>query len=247
MPALHGGQVDSTPAAPIRAMFDRLAGVYDLMNTVMSAGLHRRWRARAADLARLTPGDRVLDVATGTGDLAFELARRVGPGGEVIGCDFAEAMLSRARAKADAIGDEGPGRPGPVRFEWADALDLPYADGDFDAVTVGFGVRNFTDVPRGLRELARVVRPGGRVVVLEITTPTKPPLSLFYRLWFDRVVPAIGLLTGSGDAYAYLPRSVQGFLSPAALAGAMGDAGLTDISYLITAGSIIAIHAGTVS
>ncbi|MHB8491440.1 MAG: bifunctional demethylmenaquinone methyltransferase/2-methoxy-6-polyprenyl-1,4-benzoquinol methylase UbiE [Solirubrobacteraceae bacterium] len=247
MPALHGGQVDSVPASSIRAMFDRIAGVYDLMNNVMSAGLHRRWRARAADLAWLGAGDRVLDVATGTGDLALELARRVGPHGEVVGCDFAEAMLTHARAKGEALAAAGDGAVARVRFEWADALELPYEDDRFDAATVGFGVRNFTDVPRGLREMTRVVRPGGRVVVLEITTPTKPPLSIFYRLWFDRVVPAIGYLAGSSDAYSYLPRSVRTFLSPDALAREMSAAGLTDITYRITAGSIIAIHAGTVS
>jgi demethylmenaquinone methyltransferase/2-methoxy-6-polyprenyl-1,4-benzoquinol methylase len=240
MAALHGGDGGSTPAAPIRAMFDRIAGVYDVMNTVMSAGLHRRWRTRAADQARLGPGKRALDVATGTGDLAFELARRVGAEGEVVGCDFSDAMLDRARTKAAA-------RPSaPVRFEWADALELPYEDHYFDAATVGFGVRNFTDVPRGLRELTRVVRPGGRVVVLEITTPTRPPLSIFYRLWFDRAVPALGRLAGSSEAYAYLPRSVQSFLSPRALAAEMQAAGLSDVTYIITAGSIIAIHAGTV-
>ena len=158
-------------------MFDRIAGVYDVLNTVMTAGLHHRWRARAADLARIGAGSRVLDVATGTGDLAIELARRVSPGGEVVGSDFAEGMLDRARAKAAATG-EGHARP---RFEWADALQLPYCDDCFDAATVGFGARNFGDLQRGLAEMARVVRPGGRVVVLEITTPTRAPLSLLLR------------------------------------------------------------------
>src|SRR4051812_29712683 len=161
------------PEGQVRAMFDRIAGVYDVMNSVMTAGLHHRWRERAADLAQLRPGDRALDVATGTGDLAIELARRVQPGGEVVGTDFSEGMLERARRKAPAL-----------RFEWGDALRLPYADGEFDAATVGFGARNFGDLPQGLGEMARVVRPGGRVVVLEITTPTKPPLSTFFRLWF---------------------------------------------------------------
>src|SRR3954451_9490800 len=163
----------------VQAMFDRIARVYDLLNSVMTAGLHHHWRRRAADLAAVRPGDRVLDVATGTGDLAIELAARVGPTGEVVGSDFSEQMLDIARRKAPA-----------QRFEWANALELPYGDGEFAAATVGFGARNFSDLDRGLAEMARVVRPGGRVVILEITTPQKPPLSTFFSLWFDRVVPA---------------------------------------------------------
>jgi demethylmenaquinone methyltransferase / 2-methoxy-6-polyprenyl-1,4-benzoquinol methylase len=241
-------------------MFDRIAGVYDPLNTAMTAGLHHRWRERAADLARVGPGSRVLDIATGTGDLAIELVGRVSPGGEVLGSDFSEAMLARARDKALAADPQGV-KP---RFEWADALELPYADDSFDAATVGFGARNFADLSRGLAEMARVVRPGGRVVVLEMTTPSRPPLSIFYRLWFDRLVPVLGRLVGSivaltsrlrgspasgtiADAYAYLPNSVKRFPGPAALAAEMERAGLRDISYLLTAGGIIAIHAGTAS
>jgi demethylmenaquinone methyltransferase/2-methoxy-6-polyprenyl-1,4-benzoquinol methylase len=226
-------------AVQVRAMFDRIAGVYDLMNSAMTAGLHHRWRTRAAELAQVAPGGRVLDVATGTGDLALELAGRVGPDGEVLGCDFSEAMLARARAK-NRFGQR-------LRFEWADALELPYESDSFDAATVGFGARNFADLGRGLEEMARVVAPGGRVVILEITTPTRPPLSVFYRLWFDRIVPALGRFAGDSDAYTYLPNSVKRFPSPAALAGEMREAGLRDITYLLTAGGIIAIHAGTVS
>jgi demethylmenaquinone methyltransferase / 2-methoxy-6-polyprenyl-1,4-benzoquinol methylase len=232
-------------------MFDRIAGVYDVLNTAMTAGLHRRWRERAADLARVGPGSRVLDVATGTGDLAIELARRVGEGGEVVGSDFSEGMLARARTKAAATAGTG----GTVRFEWGDALELPYETGSFDAVTVGFGARNFSDLARGLAEMARVVRPGGRVVVLEITTPTGFPLALFFGLWFDRLVPGLGrvveALTGSSRggiaaAYSYLPSSVKRFPEPAELAAEMERVGLREIHYVITAGGIIAIHAGTV-
>jgi demethylmenaquinone methyltransferase/2-methoxy-6-polyprenyl-1,4-benzoquinol methylase len=219
-------------------MFDRIASFYDVMNSVMTAGLHHRWRARAADLARVGPGGRVLDVATGTGDLAVELVRRVGPGGEVVGTDFSEEMLARARQKAAAGGLD-------IAFEWGNALELPYASDRFDAATVGFGARNFADLDRGLAEMTRVVRPGGRVVVLEITTPTRPPLSTFYRLWFDTVVPVIGRLTGEEEAYTYLPSSVKRFPGPHELAAAMDRAGLEDISYVLTAGGIIAIHAGT--
>jgi demethylmenaquinone methyltransferase/2-methoxy-6-polyprenyl-1,4-benzoquinol methylase len=246
-------------ARQVMAMFDRIAGVYDLLNTAMTAGLHHRWRERAAGEARVGPGDRVLDVATGTGDLALELARRVGPAGEVIGSDFAEAMLDRARAKSGKL--EPALRP---RFEWADAMSLPYADSSFDAATVGFGARNFDDLARGLREMARVVRPGGRVVVLEITTPARPPLSLFYRLWFDRLVPALGRIAGAlasrraqdrpppdevsiSDAYTYLPNSVRRFPSPETLAGELEQAGLDEIGWVLLAGGIVAIHAGTVT
>jgi demethylmenaquinone methyltransferase/2-methoxy-6-polyprenyl-1,4-benzoquinol methylase len=211
-------------------MFDRIAGLYDLMNSVMTAGLHHRWRERAADLAGVGPGDRALDVATGTGDLALELARR---GAEVVGSDFSEGMLEHARAKARDV-------PG-VRFEQANALALPYGDGEFAAATVGFGARNFSDLERGLSEMARVVRPGGKVVVLEITTPTKPPLSTFFRIWFDRIVPRLG----RDEAYTYLPNSVKRFPGPEALAASMAAAGLRDIRWILTAGGIIALHVGT--
>ena len=214
-------------------MFDRIAGVYDLMNSVMTAGLHHRWRQRAADLAELGPGGRALDVATGTGDLAIELSRRVGPSGEVIGSDFSEGMLDRARRKAPEL-----------RWQWADALALEYPDDGFDAATVGFGARNFADLDRGLAEMARVVRPGGKVVVLEITTPQKPPLSTFFSLWFDRIVPLMGRFD---DAYTYLPASVKRFPGPEGVAASMARAGMTDVRWILTAGGIIAIHHGRVS
>jgi demethylmenaquinone methyltransferase / 2-methoxy-6-polyprenyl-1,4-benzoquinol methylase len=216
-------------------MFDRIARVYDGMNSVMTAGMHHRWRERAADLARVGPGDRAIDVATGTGDLALALERRVGPLGEVVGLDFSERMLELARRK-------GPS----VRFEAGNALDLPYGDAEFDAATVGFGVRNFSDLRRGLSEMARVTRPGGRVVVLELTAPRRPPLSWFFRLWFDRAVPALGRLAGDPDAYAYLPSSVRRFPAPEGLAAELAGLGLEDIRYVITAGGIIGIHVGTV-
>jgi demethylmenaquinone methyltransferase / 2-methoxy-6-polyprenyl-1,4-benzoquinol methylase len=219
------------PDTQVRAMFDRIARVYDRMNSVMTAGMHHRWRERAADLARVGPGDTALDVATGTGDLAVELARR---GVSVTGLDFSEGMLAIAREKA----------PG-IRFEQGDALALPYADGEFDAATVGFCARNFSDLRAGLAEMARVTRPGGRVVVLEITTPQRPPLSLFFRLWFDRVVPALGRVAGDPDAYSYLPSSVRRFPGPEGLAAELAAVGLADVRWVLTAGGIIAIHSGT--
>ncbi len=223
-------------------MFDRIAGVYDLMNGVMTAGLHHQWRRRAADLAELAPGGRVLDVATGTGDLALELAQRVAPGGTVVGADFSARMLELARAKSE---ERAPSSV-ELRFEQANALSLPYADDEFDAATVGFGARNFSDLRRGLSEMGRVVRPGGQVVVLEITTPTRPPLSTFLELWFDRIVPALGRLAGDAEAYSYLPSSVRRFPAPQELAGLMWDCGLRSVRYLLTAGGIIALHAGEV-
>jgi demethylmenaquinone methyltransferase / 2-methoxy-6-polyprenyl-1,4-benzoquinol methylase len=225
-------------AVQVRGMFDRIAGVYDLMNTAMTAGMHHRWRERAAAMAELEPGGSALDVCCGTGDLALQLARRVGPEGEVVGCDFSERMLELARAKADRDGVSG------IRFEWADALELPYPDASFDAATIGFGARNLADLDRGLAELRRVVRPGGRLVILEITQPTRPPLSGFFSLWFDRIVPLLGTFAGDRSAYTYLPESVKRFPSPRGLAERMAAAGFPRVRYLVLAGGIITIHAG---
>jgi demethylmenaquinone methyltransferase / 2-methoxy-6-polyprenyl-1,4-benzoquinol methylase len=220
-------------------MFDRIAGVYDLMNMAMTAGMHHRWRERAADRAELRPGGTALDVCCGTGDLALQLTRRVGPDGAVVGCDFSEPMLELARRKASKLGAS------QARFEWADALELPYEEGSFDAVTVGFGVRNLVDLERGLAEMVRVLRPGGRAVILEITQPRRRPLSDFYSLWFDRIVPLIGRLTGEDEAYTYLPSSVKRFPGPEGLAAAMERTGLREIRWILTAGGIIALHVGT--
>ena len=226
-------------ADQVNRMFDRVAARYDLLNSLMSAGLHHRWRERAADQAELAPGDSALDVCCGTGDLTLELAKRIAPGGHVIGCDFSEPMLDLAREKAGGRGSEG------VRFEWADALSLPYDAGRFDAVTVGFGVRNFADRDRGLREMARVLRPGGRLVVLEFTRPRRPPFSTFYSLWFDRIAPILGRISDDPEAYAYLAESVRTFPAPLGLAERMDRAaGLEGIRYTILAGGIVTIHTG---
>jgi demethylmenaquinone methyltransferase / 2-methoxy-6-polyprenyl-1,4-benzoquinol methylase len=225
-------------ATQVRGMFDRIAGVYDLMNTAMTAGLHHRWRERAADRTELGPGDLALDACCGTGDLAFELARRVEPAGRVIGSDFSESMLDLARKKAAARGVDS------VRFEFGDTLALSYDDQTFDAVTVGFGVRNLADLDRGIAELSRVLKPGGRLVILEITNPRRPPLSTFFSLWFDRIVPLLGTLAGDRDAYTYLPESVKRFPPPEGLALIMDRAGLEAIRYTVLAGGIIAIHSG---
>jgi demethylmenaquinone methyltransferase / 2-methoxy-6-polyprenyl-1,4-benzoquinol methylase len=219
-------------------MFGRVAKRYDLLNTVMTAGLHHSWRRRAVERAEVSPGDSVLDVCCGTGDLALELAGQVAPGGHVVGCDFSEPMLDLAREKARSHDAGG------VRFEWADALSLPYDAERFDAVTVGFGIRNLADLDRGLHEMMRVLRPGGRLVVLEMTQPTRPPLSSFYSLWFDRIVPLLGGLSDDSGAYTYLPESVRNFPPPRGLAELMDGAGLSQIRWTILAGGIIAIHSG---
>ena len=225
-------------ASQIRGMFDRIAGVYDLMNSAMTVGLHHQWRERAVERAEVGPGSDALDVCCGTGDLALALRRRIGPDGRVVGCDFSEPMLELARRKS---GEEGL----PVEFGWADALELPYGERSFDAVTIGFGARNLADLELGISEMARVLRPGGHLVILEITRPHREPLASFYSLWFDRLVPVIGTLAGDSEAYSYLPESVHSFPEPEQLAGMLAAVGFEGIRWLLLAGGIVAIHSAT--
>jgi demethylmenaquinone methyltransferase/2-methoxy-6-polyprenyl-1,4-benzoquinol methylase len=210
-------------------MFDRIAPVYDAMNRVMTVGLDRRWR-RITVAEVVQPGDRVLDVCCGTGDLA--LAARAHGAAEVVGLDFSEQMLERARGKAPEI-------------EWVqgDALALPFGDGSFDAATVGFGIRNVDDLEAGVRELRRILRPGGRVAILEITTPVGA-LAPFYRFWFDRLIPLLGKVLPGGSAYTYLPASVRRFPRPEALADLLAANGFTEVRFRRFAGSIVALHVG---
>jgi demethylmenaquinone methyltransferase / 2-methoxy-6-polyprenyl-1,4-benzoquinol methylase len=212
----------------VRGMFDRIAPVYDVMNRVMTAGLDQRWR-KLAVAEVVWPGDRVLDACCGTGDLAVEAERR---GGRVVGLDFSEMMLERARKKSGAI-------------EWVqgDALELPFADGEFDAVTVGFGVRNLADLEGGLRELARVLRPGGKLAILEITRP-RGVLRPFFRLWFDVLVPFAGRVLPGGQAYTYLPASVRRFPGPDDLSALVERAGFEEVRYRLVGGGIVALHVG---
>jgi len=219
-------------------MFDRISGVYDRMNKVMTAGLDQSWRRRAADRARLEPGQQALDICCGTGDIAIELANRVGPTGTVTGSDFSRPMLELAADKARSDGLD------QVSFEWADALELPYADDTFDALTIGFGARNLADLPKGLAEMYRVLKPGGRVVILEITQPSRQPLASFFGLWFDRIVPGIGKVAGDSSAYTYLPESVRSFPDAATLAKLLDEAGFNHVRWTLMAGSIIALHSG---
>ena len=216
------------PAEGVRTMFDRIAPVYDAMNHVMTVGLDRRWRRVAAE-AVVSPGDSVLDACCGTGDLALACARA---GGRVTGLDFSERMLERARAKSSAI-------------EWVqgDALALPFEDGSFDVATVGFGVRNLEDLAGGLAELRRVLRPGGRLGVLEITQP-RGALAPFFRLWFERGVPLIGRVVSGSSAYTYLPASVRRFPGPDELASLICEAGFGEVRYRLFARGIVALHLG---
>jgi demethylmenaquinone methyltransferase / 2-methoxy-6-polyprenyl-1,4-benzoquinol methylase len=214
------------PPERVETMFDRIAPVYDLMNRVMTAGLDQRWR-RATVAAVVEPGDRVLDAACGTGDLAVIAAKA---GGSVTGLDFSEAMLEQARRKAPEL-------------DWTrgDLLALPFEDESFDAATVGFGVRNVADLPGALEELRRVLKPGGRLGILEITSP-RGALRFFYSLWFDRIVPLLGKVLPGGEAYTYLPASVRRFPGPDDLAAQM--AGFRDVEYRLFAGGIVALHTG---
>ena len=216
------------PADDVRGMFDRIAPVYDVMNRLMTAGLDRRWRKLAAREV-VWPGDRVLDACCGTGDLAIEAERR---GGRVVGLDFSEEMLIRARRKS-----------GTIEWVQGDALALPFADGEFDAVTVGFGVRNLSDLEAGLREAARVLRPGGKIAVLEITRP-RGLLRPFFRLWFDVLVPLAGKILPGGKAYTYLPASVRRFPGPEDLAALFVAAGFEKVRFRLLGGGSVALHVG---
>lgn len=222
-------QAGTLPPEGVRRMFDRIAPVYDSMNRLMTAGLDRRWRAATAQ-AVVRDGDRILDVCCGTGDLSIA-AREAG--GEVTGLDFSAPMLERARRKSAEV-------------EWleGDALALPFPDGSFDAVTIGFGLRNLANVERGLTELRRVLPPGGRLAILEITRP-KGLVAPFYRFWFDGVIPLAGKVLPGGSAYSYLPASVRRFPAPEGLAKLLDEAGFEEISWRLFAGGIVALHKGT--
>jgi demethylmenaquinone methyltransferase/2-methoxy-6-polyprenyl-1,4-benzoquinol methylase len=208
-------------------MFDRIAPVYDAMNRVMTAGLDQRWRRKTVR-ATVREGDRVLDACCGTGDLA--IAARQAGAREVVGIDFSDRMLERARRKAPEL-------------EWqrADVLQLPFEDASFDVAVVGFGVRNVEDLETAVRELRRVLRPGGRLGILEITTP-RGPLKPFYKLWFDRIVPLLGRVLPGGAAYTYLPASVRRFPPPPELAEFVARAAFERVRYRLFAGGIVALH-----
>lgn len=231
------GQVPNDKATEVRAMFSTIAPRYDALNRLLSFGIDRRWRVQAARAALQGGARRVLDVATGTGDLAFTLAV-LSPSAEIVGIDFAEPMLDLARAKAGSRNER-------IRFEVGDGTRLACPDGSFDAVTIAYGLRNFDDLDAGLREFSRVLRPGGRLVVLEFPPPPGGPFGVLYRWYFTRVLPAIGgLVSGRASAYRYLPASVLAFPAPDELAERMRAAGFEDVRFRLQTFGVSAIHLG---
>lgn len=236
---ISGGGEEALPTAgrpeagAVRAMFGGIATRYDLLNSVLSLGEDRRWRRRAAQLTRLPRGGRALDVCTGTGSLARLLRRRVGPEGTVLGVDITEEMLSLA---AGAVPE--------VEFRFGDALDLPVSDRQFDAATMAFGLRNIADHRRALEELWRALRPGGRVVILEFSTP-QALMRPWYRQYSRWVIPLLArVLLGRTGAYRYLTASISTFPGPEVVSGWLREAGFERVRYHRMTWGIVALHTG---
>jgi len=234
------------PPDAIRQMFDRIAPVYDGMNTLMTAGLDGRWRRTAVAAAALRPGQRALDVACGTGRLTEELARTVGADGQAIGVDLSPAMLERARRRARRAGGAQAARAATPAYLEANALALPFEDASFDAATIAFGLRNLPDYAAGLAEMVRVVRPGGRVVVLEIAIPERGIAHLVFESWFRRVIPLLGRFADRHAAYRYLPQSLLEYPPPRTVAALLGSAGLRPVRWRWLPSGMATLHAGTV-
>jgi demethylmenaquinone methyltransferase/2-methoxy-6-polyprenyl-1,4-benzoquinol methylase len=242
IPADHlPGFAPERKAEYVETMFDTIAPRYDLMNRLMTFGMDRRWRSYVVAQAAPPVGGSALDVATGTGDIAVALAKRIGPRGQVIATDFSQGMMRPGPGKAARAGVGGI-----VRFMAADALDLPFPDGTFDCVTTGFAMRNVTDIERAFREMWRVTKPGGSVVCLEVTKPSLPPVRFVHQMYFNHIVPMLGrIVTGNGEAYRYLPESARNFPPPPALKAIMERAGLRDVRYRRLTLGTVAIHTGT--
>lgn len=228
---------NSAPPERVAEMFDRISGVYDAMNLVISGFQEPRWRRRLVRETGIGPGDRALDVACGTGKVTADLYRAAQPGGTALGLDFSSGMIALATERRAS---------GGLEFREGDALDLPVDDGSFDAATIAFGMRNLADYRQGFAEMARAVRPGGVVACLEIVRP-KSRLGRLIGRWFDNVVPLIGRLVGQGDAYAYLVRSVRDYPTPLETAEIMREAGLVDVAWFGMSGGIVTIHRGVVA
>jgi len=220
-------------------MFDEIALVYDRLNTLMTFGSDGRWRRAAVDAARLEPGDAVIDVACGTGKLAAELAERVGPFGRVVAVDLSAGMIAQGAAGYHDVVQ--------LEFRIGNALSLPAADGEFDAATIGFGLRNLANYEAGFRELRRVVRPGGRVVCLELTLPRPRWWGRLFLATFRRAAPVAGRLFGQVPAYRYLPASLDGFPDAEVLADTMRRAGLAEVGFRRLGLGSVAIHTGVVA
>lgn len=231
-------QGNSAPPQKVEEMFDQISGLYDGMNLAISGFQEPRWRKRIVAATEVGPGGRVLDVACGTGKVTTDLYHAVEPGGVALGIDFSAGMIRNAR-------EHRPAELEGLSFQQGDALDLPVDDDSFDAATIAYGMRNLADYRQGFAEMARAVRPGGKVVCLEITRPTSA-LGRLIAVWFDNIVPLIGKLVGQGDAYSYLAKSVKGYPSPERIAEIMREAGLELVDWKGMAGGIVVLHVGTV-
>lgn len=227
-------------AAKVRAVFESVAGSYDLMNDLMSMGAHRVWKAFTLSQTGLRPGQRALDVAGGTGDIAAGMARQVGADGLVVLTDINAAMLTEGR---DAMTDRG--FVGNVRYSLADAECLPFPDASFDCVTIGFGLRNVTDKAAALRSMQRVLRPGGQLLILEFSQPVAPGLKPLYDAYSFSVLPWLGKVVAKDEAsYRYLAESIRRFPSQETLLDMMREAGLEDCRCHNLSGGIVALHRG---